>query len=224
MTRFLLAFVDAPYDDIRYPLSVSAHGFGVGKASQSDSFLKHQEEGHFDANLGRLPLLQVLTPDAKAAVATLGQSHSMNRFLAQRHGVYGQEILETAQIDSFYESVREVRSTYLQSKSGNNRLQWLDSELPLWCQRLEQSLPSTMLHPTEPWLIGQHASLADIALYSLLGTSTGITTGSLVSGFDDFDPKEAYHTTCPRLKDAIQALADNENVQWWERTRPDTFS
>lgn len=230
LTRYLLAFVEAPYDDIRYPLGVSAQGFGVGNSSnnpqqETNPFLDHKKAGHFDANLGKLPLLQVLTPDAKAAVATLGQSHAINRFLAQRHGCFGEEddILERTQIDGFYESIRDMRSSYLRSKRNSNRLQWLDQELPVWCQKLEKSMPPTKIKE-QPWLIGKEASLADIALYSLLGTSMSMTTGSLVSGLDDFDAKDSYRTACPRLLNSVQALADNESIQWWERTRPDTFS
>ena len=227
LTRYLLAFVGAPYDDIRYPLSASALGFRVGSNKsdpQVNPFLEHQQAGHFDANLGTLPLLQVLTPDAMAAVATIGQSHAINRFLAQRHGIFGQSLLETAQIDAFYEHIRDIRSSYLKSKRSNDRLQWLERDLPVWCQKLEKSLTISSTKLDQPWLIGQGTSLADVALYSLLGTSTSTTTGSLVSGLDDFDPMETYQTTCPRLLDCMQAMAVDEKIKWWERTRPDTFS
>lgn len=220
LTRYLLAFTETAYDDIRYPISPAEKGF-----SPDAVFWKHKNEGHFDATMGKLPLLQVLTPDGEAALANLGQTRTIDRFIAQRRSCFGGNDIEKAQIDAFYENIRDIRHDYLKAKQRGERQKWMEKELLDWCQKLEKALPKiSALTTSSPWLIGKDASLADIALYSLLGTATSPTMGSVVSGLDDFNPKGVYETDCPRLKDSIQALSEDQNIQWWERTRPDTFS
>ena len=222
LTRYLLAALEIPYDNMRYPLQASASGFGV-----TADFVEHQQAGHFAVNMGQLPVLQILTPDGKAAVATLGQSHAMNRFLAKEHGLLGATSLEGARIDAFYEAVRDVRSSYLQSKKNGTKQKWLNEELPPLCEKLEGSLlpvPKPKDISTHPWLIGTTTSLADISLYSLLGTTTSLVSGSFISAFDGFDPLSSYETTCPRLTASVQAVAKLKGIQAWEERRPDTFS
>jgi len=218
LTRYLLVAVEAPYDDMRYPLQASSKGFGI---SADGDFLAHQQAGHFDVNMGSLPILQVLTSDGKAAIATLGQSHAINRFLAERHGYFGQDLVERAQIDSFYESIRDTRSSYLSSKRKSSSEAWLEEKLPEYCTKLEKSLPPS--RSDVPWLIGKSTSLADIAVYSLLGTATSAVTGDRVSGLDGFDPSGALKVA-PRLEASIQAVSELSSIQRWERERPDTFS
>jgi glutathione S-transferase len=225
LTRYLLAVAQAPYQDVRYPLKVRAVGFGV-----DDNYLRDQKAGHFDCNMGRLPILQVLddveSVQPPRVVATLGQSHSINRFLAERHGLFGRSLLERAPIDAIYESCRDIRSSYLQSKHQNTKVEWIAQDLPRFCRKLETSLPPNHV-PSAPWLVGNQISLADVAVYSLLGTQTSIMTGSILSTFDAVTNAECIlqaYQDCPRVKACIKVVGEQSSVQQWERRRPDTFS
>lgn len=225
LTRYLLAVVQAPYDDVRYPLHATAAGFGGDKQFQHD-----KKSGAFRCNMDKLPVLQVLTPDGQAAVVTLGQSHATNRFLAERHGLWGDDLVQRAQMDAVYESVRDVRSDFLRTKRRpNQRTTWVKETLPLHCQRLEASLPNATTNNDNnnksAWIFGgPEPSLADVAIFSLLGTATSTTSGSLVTALDDLDPRPAFWETCPRLTASIQAMHAMPAIQTWHATRPDTFS
>lgn len=239
LTRYLLAACAVPYDDLRYPLHATAQGFGVSGNNNNDSndgpdFLRDQAAGAFAVNRGQLPVLQVLTPDGRAAVATLGQSHAINRFLAERHACFGSNAVERAQMDALYESVRDIRSDFLRAKRKSLTTQWIEDRLPDHCQRLEASLPllpslgggSAESSPPDssPWLTGTaYPSLADVALYALLGTATSPVSGSLVGALDNEDPTSTY-SKCPRLARSVRAFQALPAVQTWEATRPDTFS
>jgi glutathione S-transferase len=244
LTRYLLAVCAVPYDDLRYPLHATAQGFGVSTTTTTSSadgpdFLRDQAAGAFAVNRGQLPVLQVLTPDGRAAVATLGQSHAINRFLAERHAWFGSTAVERAQMDALYESVRDIRSDFLRAKRKSPTAQWIQERLPEHCQRLEASLPrlpsvvagggaESSPPDSSPWLTGTaQPSLADVALYALLGTATSPVSGSLVGALDNADPTSAYskgNTDCPRLARSVRAFQALPAVQSWEATRPDTFS
>jgi len=252
LTRYILAVVQAPYQDLRYPLRATAKGFGVGSSSPSSNntsedgtlsspqYLQDQKAGAFVVNMSKLPILQVLTPDGKAALATLGQSHAINRFLADRHGLMGEEeeeeeedyidkkIMQRAQIDAIYESVRDIRGDFLRVKRTNprERSKWMENSLPDHCSKLEASFPPLRKgsdNSSNPWIMG-FCSLADIAVFSLLGTATSPMSGSLVTALDDMDPTAAFARDCPRLRASVQAMQALPAIQTWHTKRPDTFS
>ena len=230
LTRYLLAITSVPYDDVRYPMQARGAGFGV-----SPEFLRDQQAGAFAVNRDQLPVLQVLSPDGKTAVATLGQSHAINRFLAARHGLLGSDdtLIVRAQIDAIYESVRDIRSEFLRIKRQPHheaRKDWIRNILPAHCQSLEASLPpSRPRHNSpeatdSPFLFGGDTpTLADVAVVSLLGTAQSPLTGTLVTAFDDYDPTPAYENhKCPRLRASVEAL--QVLLKPWYAKRPDTFS
>eukprot|EP00977_Amphora_coffeiformis_P021051 scaffold8760_cov155-Amphora_coffeaeformis.AAC.1 len=242
LTRYILAVAQVPYQDLRYPLQATATGFGVGgggPSSASDDalspqYLQDQKAGAFAVNMNKLPILQVLTPDGKAALATLGQSHAINRFLAERHGLMGQQdpdkkSIQSAQIDAIYESVRDIRGEFLRVKRTNprDRSKWIENSLSEHCSKLEASLPPLRKgsdgSSRNSWIMG-FLSLADIAVFSLLGTGTSVMSGSLVTALDDMDPTAAFSQDCPRLRASVQAIQALPAVQSWHAKRPDTFS
>jgi glutathione S-transferase len=218
-TRYLLAVANAPYDDFRYPMHASGKGFGV-----DDNFLRDKQAGHFGINMGQLPILQILTPEGKIA-ATLGQSHSINRFIAEQHGLLGKDPIERAWIDGIYESVRDIRSIWFRKKKEvvAERKDWLAKGLPEKCNALEASLPP---NSGGIWLVGEGPSLADIALYSMLGSQTSLVTGATESFFDGFDANaiEKAYSECPRLSACVKEIGALQSIQQWEERRPDTFN
>jgi glutathione S-transferase len=217
-TRYLLAVANAPYDDFRYPMRASGKGFGV-----DDNFLRDKQAGHFGINMGQLPILQILTPQGKIS-ATIGQSHSINRFIAEQHELFGKDPIERAWIDGIYESVRDIRSVWFQKKKAGfaERKDWLVNELPEKCNALEASLPS---RNGGVWLVGEGPSLADVALYAMLGSQTSLVTGATESFFDfDANVIEKAYTECPRLCACVKEMCALKSVQQWEERRPDTFN
>jgi glutathione S-transferase len=174
--------------------------------------------------MGQLPILQILTPQGKIA-ATIGQSHSINRFIAEQHELFGKDPIERAWIDGIYESVRDIRSVWFRKKEAGvaERKEWLVKELPEKCNALEASLPPSN---GGVWLVGEGPSLADIALYALLGSQISLMTGATDSFFDGFDKNviEKAYTECPRLSACVKEMGALKSIQQWEERRPDTFN
>lgn len=123
-----------PYQDVRYPIQASAKGFGV-----DSTYLKHQQEGRFRANLDRLPILQVIerrritvspqegdqqkedpqatTKVQDVIVGEIGQTHSILRYLVDRVGnPTNDDPLQRAYVDSFIEALRDVKAAWFKAK------------------------------------------------------------------------------------------------------------
>jgi glutathione S-transferase len=235
--RYLLAMTGSPFQDIRYPLKASTKGFGV-----DSTFLRDQELGIFQSNMGKLPILQVIQDDGTIAVS-LGQSYTILRFLATHHGAMGRHSLDAAYIDMIVECVRDIRTVWFKAKKEYEaKKDFLQKDLPEWCRKLEAALPaplssssaapSSSSSSSSPWLVGDKPSIADISVYALLATPMSIMTGSSESFFDGalaetIEP--AYHPStlgngCPRLTQSVQAMSQLESIRKWERQRPDTFN
>jgi glutathione S-transferase len=205
-------------------MKATASGFGADLSFQRD-----RDAGTFARNMNRLPLLQVLdTQDPGVVVGEMGQSHTIIRFIAERHGLFGNDSLERALMDATYESVRDIRSRYLTVKmksKWSERTEWMNKTLPRFCRMLEGSLPPPSSSPS-PWLIGSKASLADIAVYGMLGIQTSVVTGSTVNFFDGMarDLIDNAYSDCPRLVQSVKATGELPAIQNWEQVRPDTFN
>ncbi|KAG7351782.1 glutathione S-transferase, N-terminal domain containing protein [Nitzschia inconspicua] len=172
--RYLMALYNVPYQDVRYPIQAAAKGFGV-----DETYLKHQAEGRFRANLNKVPILQIVqqwkeqldgegdigsTDSAQEVILDeIGQTHTILRFLDYQHGHHvSLNPLQRAHIDSFVEAIRDVKTAWYKSKTNQKCNEFVSSNLPEWCQKLEQSLPVNESNGDYPWLIGDHPSLADI--------------------------------------------------------------
>jgi prostaglandin-H2 D-isomerase / glutathione transferase len=212
--RYMLALCRVPYHDIRYPMAASERGFGLNA-----TFLKHKEEGAFDANMGQLPILQVLQ-DSVVQIE-IGQSHSIMRFLASRHGLFGKNEWEHAKIDVIYECVRDIKSKWFKAKGLSRKRQFIEEDLVTECSKLEK----IMAHSDYVWLVGDQVSLADVAVYSMLSSSVSLMTGSADNFFDGADSQllQNSYQTCPRMKASIQEVAKLGEIREWEERRPDSF-
>jgi glutathione S-transferase len=138
--------------------------------------------------------------------------------------LFGKDPIEPAWIDGIYESIRDIRTTWFQTKKGllAERKEWLTKELSQQCEALETSLPPS---GNGPWLVGDGVSLADSALYAMLGAQTSLMTGGSISFFDGFDTDviEKAYINCPRLTSSLIAVSKLKSIQQWEDRRPDTF-
>lgn len=225
-------------------MGAAAHGFSL-----SEEYVKDREAGQFACNMNTLPILRVSQPGAGAhgSVLEIGQSHTIARFLAQRHGLMGSSPLEAAAVDTIYECVRDIKTAWFRVKafptdeSGQARRdakeQWFALDLAEWCTKLEAAVSATAHNlrggssasaavGEHAWLVGSTVTLADVAVYHLLGTPTSVTSGNTISFFDGEGDRlrAAYVGRCPRLSAAVSAVSALPRVRSWEQQRPDTFS
>ena len=178
-----------------------------------------------------LPILIVTEADGKKH--TLGQSHSILRFLAGRHSLMGATEMESVAVDGIYECVRDMKASWYKVKATPDdatrreaKERYWSTELPAAAAKLEAAVgaaPCAAAAAAGPWLVGARITLADIAVYHLLGTSTSLVSGSLVSFMDNEDSSAAL-AACPRLRASVDAVAALPAVQAWEERRPDTFT
>ena len=103
--RLLLVLSGAAWEDVRYPLGAAALGFSL-----DHQYIRDREDGSFAANMGSLPILSVR--EANGATYTLGQSHTISRFLATRHSLTGSTQLEVAAVDCICKCVRDVKQRW----------------------------------------------------------------------------------------------------------------
>ena len=224
--RYYMSIHGLAFQDARYPIRASAKGFGV-----DSTFQEHQAKGRFASNLNKLPILQIVQQptedtDCELVVAEIGQTHAILRFLASQHNnASGNDPLEPAYIDAYVEHIRDVKRAWYDAKREGCTSDFLLTDLPMWCSKLERSLPPQP-NTSSPWLIGDTLSLADIVLYALLATPESVMTGSSQSFFDGASSRVVTKalSRCERTSRSIEATGSLNSVKHWEQQRPDTFS
>ena len=103
-TRYMLAVTKTPYEDFRYGFTFGTPGdFSTVQRPEFDAA---KAAGKLDANLGRLPLLEI---DGQV----FGQSKTIERFVAKRVGMMGANAVEEAQIDCVCEHLRDCKDKYM---------------------------------------------------------------------------------------------------------------
>lgn len=243
LCRLVLSASGLDWTDVRYPMTLSENGFSYGP-----EFRRDVATGAFRGNFNNLPVLQVLdTANPNVAVATIGQSHTIARFVAcQPHSALrthvaneGNDSLQQAKVDSIYESCRDIKSAWyrMKSKEGGKE-EWFDSkseskvDVPIslydHCQLLEGAIASYRTKANvSPWFLGGVGpTLADISIYHLLSTSTSPISGSAIAFFDGGDKEAIRHAyeSCPRLVEIVDAVGALKTIQQLEERRPDTFA
>ena len=96
-SRLLMALSGCSYTDTRWKMDMS-RPYG----QRCPGFIAAKEAGELKANLDRAPVLLV---DGVA----IGQSKSIERFLAQYTGLYGSNEVQGALIDAFTEHIRDLK-------------------------------------------------------------------------------------------------------------------
>jgi glutathione S-transferase len=109
-TRYVLAVSKTPYEDFRYPITFRTPGdFSTIVRTEFNAALA---AGKLDANLGRLPHLEV---DGQL----IGQSKTIERFVAKRVGMMGATPVEEAQIDCMCEHIKDCKGMYMKAKTSD---------------------------------------------------------------------------------------------------------
>ena len=201
-SRFLLALGGEEYEDFRYPLEVidmSKHEM------KKEEFDKDKADGKLINSLNKVPFLEVDS-------VTIPQSKSIERFLARRFNMMGDNDLEAAQIDAICESVRDFKDMYQkvrflsEQEKPEAMNKWFTETL---VERL--SLLENQLVGEYEYCVGGRMSLADVVVFTFIK--------------EFFDNKEAaYNATLvtPKLRSVVDRVSNNENVISWINSRPKT--
>jgi len=161
-------------------------------------------DGTLERNCLRAP---VVTIDEEEV---LGQSKSIERYLARRLGVMGATEFEAAHIDAITEHVRDLKDKYNKAKNVDKEKkeesvkQYFSTEMPAFFGKIEKALPPG----SGPALIGTSLSLADVTLYVFV-----------VDYFTDKQLPLAALDACPRLRASIDAVGKHPGVVKYRAAR-----
>mmetsp|Transcript_33613 Transcript_33613/g.79588 ORF Transcript_33613/g.79588 Transcript_33613/m.79588 type:complete len:205 (+) Transcript_33613:1-615(+) len=126
-------------DDVRYPIDISKISGGIQAAAPE--FHAAREAGQHDANMNRIPTLEV-------EGISIGNTAAIERFVAKRIGMYGKTDLEAALIDQTCENIADISADFIKAKGGPGPAgaekgdEWLKTKLPEWAAKLEKSIGS----------------------------------------------------------------------------------
>lgn len=187
------------YEDFRYPLEVIDM-----KTHQmtKDEFDSDKSDGKLVKSLNKVPFLEV---DGHV----IPQSKTIERFLARRFGLMGNDEYESAHIDSICECVRDFKDMYQKVRVAED----VDTAMNEWftvtlIERL--TLLENLLNDNS-FSVGDKLSLSDIVLYSF------------ITNF--FDNKEASMNAtlaAPRLRKIVTMVGELPEIKEWLEKRPKT--
>ena len=199
VSRVMLKIGGVAFEDTRLAL-VPKEGGGF----DYPEFLSQKASGAFALNMDRAPVLHV---DG----STIGQSKSIERFVAKRCNLLGSSDTEAAQIDCITEHIRDIKDKYSKVKAlpaaekEEALKKWFDSDLSEWLVKLEKSLPVT----TEGFSVGSSVSYADVTIWSFLS--------------DYFDNNvSGTYGSCPNVTAIVASVSSHPAVQKWLAERPVT--
>ena len=214
-SRILLAIGGEEYEDFRYPLNVI--DMSTYKM-EKEEFDKDKADGKLKCSLNKLPFLEVdgtvcgsteEQPETNRVI--IPQSKAIERFLARRFNLMGENNVQYAQIDSICECVRDFKDMYQKVRALSDEekeagmVEWFTVTLVERLSLLENLLGE------EGYSVGGKLSLADVVLYTF------------ITQF--FDNKEAsYNATLatPRLRKIVDNVSQHEKVVEWLEKRPKT--
>lgn len=206
--RIMFALQGEEYTDTRYDIT-------PGTMNAPD-FVEAKESGGLDANMGRAPIL-VIDGDT-----TLGQSKSIERFLAQKFQLMGKSELEAAQIDCIAEHCRDVKdaamrkgfSAFARDKTDDEkaaaRKEWFESDMPTMLGKLEKAV---QLSSDGTYAVGSSTSYADVSIFALLRDCT--------MQADQEDTLQAA-SDCKLLMSIADRISKEKGVVEWVKNRPVT--
>jgi len=167
-------------------------------------FAAASSEGTLARNLGRAPVVVI---DGKESI---GQSKTIERYLARRLGIMGSTELEAALIDSVTEHVRDLKDKYSKAKGVDKEKkeesvkEYFGKEMPVFFAKMEKALPAG----AGPALIGKSLSYADVTLYCFV-----------VDFFTDKASPLAALDACPRLKASVEAVGKHPSIVKYRAAR-----
>ena len=200
--RTIFAVAEVDYIDRRYTFTMNG-----GKPQVEEQHAIDKDEGMFDANLKRLPILEVNGE-------RLGQSPAIARYIAEDLGMMGKGHIEKAKIDAYCEHIKDMTTAWGKVR-GNPfapstpeieaaKATWYDETMKTWMAKLE------LVTGEGGHAVGKKISLADVVLYV-----------TLTQTFDDGEKAKAAYADCAKINTIIDKIGNSEGVKRWLAARPD---
>ena len=101
-SRLLLAVNNVDYEDFRYPLKVNNW---ATHDMEREEFLNDKKNNKLLGSLNKLPFLEI---DGQV----IPQSKSVERFIANKYNMFGDNDFDAARIDGICEYVRDFKDAY----------------------------------------------------------------------------------------------------------------
>ena len=202
--RTLFAAAECDYEDFRYKFNMVDNKPKIEKQHPLD-----KERGLFKQNLDRLPILE-------HAGMSIGQSKTIERYVARDLGMYGKNMAESWRIDAFGEHVRDAKDAWAKVR-GNpfappddeqiaKKEKWYNEDMTKWCERLEKVIENG----EEGFVVGDKLSLADVVLYV-----------TMTQTFDDSARAEKARESCPKMNRVIENVGNLPGIKSWLTSRPE---
>ena len=199
-SRLILAVSQQEYTDFRYPLEILCwKNYNFVK----EEFEQDKKEGKLTKSLDKVPFLTVDNE-------VICQSKTIERYLARRYNLFGDNNIQAAQIDSICEWIRDYKQDYQKvrqlpdEEKEAGMTTWFTETLPANLGKLEAIVGET-------YAIGQRLSLADITIYSFI-----------TQFFDNHDA--AYQATAEtsHIRSVVDHVGNLNTIKDWLKKRPDT--
>jgi glutathione S-transferase len=161
VSRIMLHLGGVPFEDMNYTYTrekgvISGPEYDIAKAN-----------GTFRINMDTVPVLEVNG-------FFIGQSKSIERYIASKCGLFGANDEERGVIDCISENLRDMKDKYMKitlAPESSERTQQLEKwfiggEMAEWLVKLEHSLPVNATGAV--YVVGSSPSYADIVIWHFL--------------------------------------------------------
>ena len=194
--RHVMALGGIEWTESGWPIDFSKFTGPASVPVAAPLFAASRSAGELAVNMDRAPVIVV---DGKFE---LGQSKTIERYLARRLGLLGKDEVEAAQIDAITEHCRDIKDKYQKAKvDKEEKAKFFAETMPDFMQKMDKAIGMGATGTTGPPLIGKTLSLADVTLFVFIK--------------DFFDDKELAANSvakCPRLLASLKATGEHPNI------------
>ena len=199
ISRILLAIGEEEYEDFRYPLKIidwSKHQM------EKAEFDKDKADGKLTGSLNKVPYLEV---DG----TIIPQSKSIERYLARRFSMMGENELEALRIDSICECIRDFKDAYQSVRKADNKEQamneWFTKTLVEKLGLLENIVDG------EGYSVGNKLSLSDVVMFAFI-----------TQFFDNKEASMNATLATPKIRSVVENVTTVPQIVSWLEKRPVT--
>jgi len=149
-SRLLFVFSGTPFTDVRIPHQAD-HAANTAWQTVKKTTI-----------FGKIPFLKVENSGNGELIAEIPQSRSIERYIAKKVKLYGDNDEEAALIDATIDQIQEIRSQAMNAKTEEEQTKFIDVELPGHLENFTRLL-SRNKHGV---IVGSRVSWADVALFT----------------------------------------------------------
>ena len=189
--RVMLRIGGVAFEDCRLSMTPKEGG-----GWEAPEFAAMKASGECIANMNRVPILVV---DG----VVIGQSKTIERFVAKKCNMLGSNEIETAQIDCIVENIRDIKDKYKKVKElppaekEEGLKKWFATDFTEWLIKLEKSFPT---NATAGFSVGSAVSHADVVIWCLLSDYFDNSVTSCYKGCDRLEAIVASVSSIGALK------------------------